>query len=34
MRGLDHWIIGDVFLRENYVEFDWARKRLGIAPAV
>ncbi|EDV57353.1 cyprosin [Drosophila erecta] len=34
MRGLDYWIIGDVFLRENYVEFDWARKRIGIAPAV
>ncbi|XP_017076086.2 phytepsin [Drosophila eugracilis] len=34
MRGLTYWIIGDVFLRENYVEFDWARKRIGIAPAV
>ncbi|XP_039499695.1 pepsin-2B [Drosophila santomea] len=32
--GLDHWIIGDVFMRENYVEFDWARRRMGIAPAV
>ncbi|XP_052851427.1 uncharacterized protein LOC128261674 [Drosophila gunungcola] len=34
MRGLTFWIIGDVFLRENYVEFDWGRQRIGIAPAV
>ncbi|KAH8391419.1 hypothetical protein KR200_011720 [Drosophila serrata] len=34
MRGLTKWIIGDVFLRENYVEFDLKNKRMGIAPAV
>ncbi|XP_044316128.1 phytepsin-like [Drosophila rhopaloa] len=33
LRGLTFWIIGDVFIRENYVEFDWARKRIGIARA-
>lgn len=34
MLGLQYWILGDAFMRENYVEFDWARRRMGIAPAV
>jgi len=27
------WIMGDVFMRVNYVVFDWGQQRLGFAPS-
>jgi len=32
-RRSPYWILGDVFMRSYYVQFDWGRKRVGFAAA-
>jgi len=32
--GMSPWIIGDTFMKNYYVHFDYEKKALGIAPAV
>ena len=27
------WVLGDVFMRKYYVQFDWSKQRIGIATA-
>jgi len=33
LAGEPFWLLGDFFMRKYYVEFDWDRKRVGIATA-
>jgi len=33
LTGSEMWILGDIFLRKYYVQFDWGQKRVGFALA-
>lgn len=33
LAGSKMWILGDIFMRKYYVQFDWGQQRLGFARA-